>query len=340
MKTIFLCCLFIGFLAFMATPLSALTFQFEITSVGTSAVNGTLTITNSSSQPFVWVFPTTGDFDIMVDGSESQVMYGQMITQLTFPANSTVVKQVSHYSMYPFSPGWHTAQAIALQYPRVNVGYSIPFYVESPQSDYHNLFYEFGLVSASATEISALLSLTNLSGTLWYYIFPTSGIAELRVDGVPCEMAYLPVLTDYIIVHGDTRYLELTYLASPPLSPGVHTLTAHLLMEGNPAVGPSIPFSIENPSSVDDQSVPSAQHNVSLSPNPFRDELSIKSDVPAELSISVYNLKGQLLNTWKAGQHSIWNGRDARGADCPKGIYFLNIKADGWEQNRKVLKLN
>lgn len=339
MKSFSLCCLFIGFLILICLPLHSLSYQFEITSVGTSAVQGNLTITNSSSQPVTISFPTSGHFDIYVDGSPSSVMYLQILTGMTVAANTTVVQQVQHYAETPFIPGWHTAQVFMLLYPHQAVGNTEPFYVESPQSDYNNLFYELNINTATATEVSATLSLSNLSNFLWYYVFPTSAIAELRVDGISCEYEYISEQTDYSVVCGDTRFLDLLYIPSIAISPGVHSLRAHLLMDGHPAVGPTVSFNIEPSSSVNDPVIPEAQTTVSLNPNPFRIDLTINSKAPGELSIRVYNVKGQFVKGWKAAQNTTWDGRDAKGIECPQGIYLLNIKTNTGVVNTKVIKL-
>jgi hypothetical protein len=86
-------------------------------------------------------------------------------------------------------------------------------------------------------------------------------------------------------------------------------------------------------------------------PNPFHDQLTISvtlNDGPVslvhEVEMSVYNVAGQLMV--KRSKEPIingmykttWNGRNLSGAECPRGIYFINIKVDGVLKIYKVIK--
>ena len=88
-----------------------------------------------------------------------------------------------------------------------------------------------------------------------------------------------------------------------------------------------------NPDSVDDE-VNQPVINLTASPNPFKSsaKLSYELKEPAKVSLSVYNLKGQLvadLDTGHrgSGQHSVlWDGRDHAGRKLPSGVYLLRLK--------------
>lgn len=86
---------------------------------------------------------------------------------------------------------------------------------------------------------------------------------------------------------------------------------------------------------------------VSLYPNPFRDEITIlvaggssdracnlnanfgEYDGGKELTISIYNLKGQLVRRLStAGNVSSWDGMNDNGESCPAGIYLFRIYHD------------
>jgi len=72
-------------------------------------------------------------------------------------------------------------------------------------------------------------------------------------------------------------------------------------------------------------------------PNPFNPSTRIEYDLPrdAELSIKVYNLRGQVVRTlvdqfMRAGTgHVTWDGRDAAGAQVASGVYFCETRALG-----------
>ncbi|MBD3288075.1 T9SS type A sorting domain-containing protein [candidate division KSB1 bacterium] len=77
-------------------------------------------------------------------------------------------------------------------------------------------------------------------------------------------------------------------------------------------------------------------------PNPFNPETVIEYHLPqaSDVSISIYNIRGQLVRTLVNGykeagiHHAIWNSTDATGADIVSGIYLYRIKATG-EDGRK-----
>ncbi len=82
-------------------------------------------------------------------------------------------------------------------------------------------------------------------------------------------------------------------------------------------------------------------------PNPFNPETKINYQLPEESNvlIKIFNLKGQLvwtlLNEFKApGYYTVvWDGRDASGLSIPSGTYFYQIKAEGFQQVRKMTLL-
>jgi len=78
-------------------------------------------------------------------------------------------------------------------------------------------------------------------------------------------------------------------------------------------------------------------------PNPFNPSTNICFSLakPAHVSIEIYNLKGQLVNTLvncnlTCGNHNVvWNGDDRKGKLVSSGIYFAKLKTDG---NTKSLR--
>jgi hypothetical protein len=80
-------------------------------------------------------------------------------------------------------------------------------------------------------------------------------------------------------------------------------------------------------------------------PNPFNPETTISFDMPksAAANLSIYNVKGQLINTLVDGnlgfgKHSfVWNGKDASGTDVTSGIYFYRLTTDGKVETRKMM---
>ena len=79
-------------------------------------------------------------------------------------------------------------------------------------------------------------------------------------------------------------------------------------------------------------------------PNPFNPETTIYYQLAenCHVKISVYNLKGQLINIVvdehkNAGVHFItWRAKDTSGNELPSGVYLFRIKAKDFEQVKKM----
>lgn len=80
-------------------------------------------------------------------------------------------------------------------------------------------------------------------------------------------------------------------------------------------------------------------------PNPFNPSTTISFIAPqAELTkLSVFNIKGQLVNTLhngmlSKGYHSfVWNGLDERGTAIGSGVYFVRAEMNGISQTHKMI---
>lgn len=83
-------------------------------------------------------------------------------------------------------------------------------------------------------------------------------------------------------------------------------------------------------------------------PNPFTSSLSISFslDKSSEVNASVYNSKGQLINTFYSGtlekgtRNLSWSGNDTLGKACANGVYIIKIKTASGITSQKVLKIN
>jgi parallel beta-helix repeat protein len=82
-------------------------------------------------------------------------------------------------------------------------------------------------------------------------------------------------------------------------------------------------------------------------PNPFNPVTTIAYSLPedSQISISIYNIKGQkvktlVTGTQPAGEYNVsWNGKDESGKDVTSGIYFYKLKTQKNEIIRKMLLL-
>ncbi|MCF7921040.1 MAG: tandem-95 repeat protein [Candidatus Cloacimonetes bacterium] len=91
--------------------------------------------------------------------------------------------------------------------------------------------------------------------------------------------------------------------------------------------------------------VPLVTSLLSVYPNPFNPEASISYQltVDAEVNISVYNSRGQLVKVLLnqmviAGVHTTsWNGTDRMGNDCASGLYLIRFSSEGISNTHKAI---
>jgi len=79
-------------------------------------------------------------------------------------------------------------------------------------------------------------------------------------------------------------------------------------------------------------------------PNPFKANSSTNINVDVKegenATLSIYNLQGKLVKTFKVGQgsHNIsWNGADTNGKACGSGIYLYKLSTQTTNQTKKMV---
>lgn len=108
--------------------------------------------------------------------------------------------------------------------------------------------------------------------------------------------------------------------------------------------GPALIY-VPAASAIDDELSPNA-FIYSVYPNPFGEAVSIEYSLKhsAEVSLKVYNLKGQLVycqtGIQAAGNNTMrWDGYDSSGKRCPAGLYFARMDYAKRQQTIKLLRL-
>lgn len=79
-------------------------------------------------------------------------------------------------------------------------------------------------------------------------------------------------------------------------------------------------------------------------PNPVSSSSDISFQLPvrSDVSLTVYNILGQEVKTWRKGTmepgcHSVrWDGRDMRGDKASNGVYFYRLKAGDFTATRRL----
>jgi hypothetical protein len=81
-------------------------------------------------------------------------------------------------------------------------------------------------------------------------------------------------------------------------------------------------------------------------PNPFNPQTVIEYSIAAEIRVSlkVYNVRGQLVRTLVSDEHHsagvfrrVWDGRDSAGNAMSSGIYFYQLKGEGFVDTGKMV---
>jgi len=80
---------------------------------------------------------------------------------------------------------------------------------------------------------------------------------------------------------------------------------------------------------------------IAIYPNPFSNNLKISNSNKTSMDeISIYNIKGQLVRTWKDVKSSelTWDGKDASNQPVSSGVYLIRARHDKDISTAKVLK--
>ncbi len=91
--------------------------------------------------------------------------------------------------------------------------------------------------------------------------------------------------------------------------------------------------------------VPESMHLHQNYPNPFNPStrISFELNKSAQIDLSVYNMRGQLVKTiasrkYSAGRHTVnWNGADAQGNRLASGVYIYRLSTDGHQISKKMI---
>jgi hypothetical protein len=85
---------------------------------------------------------------------------------------------------------------------------------------------------------------------------------------------------------------------------------------------------------------------LSVNPNPFRNHLVIKFQIPEQgvASVKIYGTSGRLVKLFNhltnfSFNHVVWDGTDDSGRKLPSGVYFVRLETDGFKKNEKVILL-
>jgi hypothetical protein len=161
-------------------------------------------------------------------------------------------------------------------------------------------------------------------------------------DGIFTSKDYIVINNDYdttLRVYNDQLDLLYSENIGDNFSSSSRTFNCfdrfgYFSSDGSEFIFSELMISVAN-NDEDIDSLPKVTSNIY--PNPFNPETTISFNIPQQgrVSLSIYNIKGQLVKTLldeetSAGTHSmVWNGKDERGKSVASGIYlFRTINND------------
>jgi len=198
------------------------------------------------------------------------------------------------------------------------------------------------IIDIGAYEYQPIFSPTNLTAQLW----------QQQIE-LSWEMPAMDrCLSGYRIYRNNLPYAELndpSLVQFRDYSPVNDTLTYYVVaLYGSveSAASNTVTVIVSGVESTDETLVP-ATLNLSISPNPFSDLAVIRYNLPkaSEVTMQIYNLKGQLVRTVisetqsKGEQLAVWEGCDEAGRHLASGIYFLCMNIDGKQEKPRRLVL-
>ncbi|MGE5692981.1 MAG: T9SS type A sorting domain-containing protein, partial [Candidatus Zixiibacteriota bacterium] len=82
-------------------------------------------------------------------------------------------------------------------------------------------------------------------------------------------------------------------------------------------------------------------------PNPFNPTTTIRYFLPKreKVTLEIFNLLGERVRALSeqeqmAGEHTaVWDGKDERGKTMSSGIYFYQLRGEGFSETKKMLLL-
>lgn len=311
-------------IAMMGSNLTALEFSLTIDEVRPFYVSGTLLITNPGTQDVILEFPTAGNFDLMVDGNITSVVYPSILSAVLIPAEATISETVSYVGFTPLLPGSHVAQARAVLLGDPPVGNPQTFiYDPEPLSNVYDLEYDFSITSVSQEGISGTLQMYNPNQLPWQLSFPNAIVARIFVDDQAPSAMYPPMSITVQINPGESHIEEIFHSRETGYSPGAHVAEARLFLNENIPVGAAQTFYVE-PSSSEGTFTPELPMlSLKVGPNPCRDHLTISSSSKQLQIISIYDIRGRKVFETSGSGDFTWNGRDYNQRACPAGLYYV-----------------
>ncbi|MBI9031631.1 T9SS type A sorting domain-containing protein [bacterium] len=195
--------------------------------------------------------------------------------------------------------------------------------------------------------IETMISVSADNGATWSEPFSLNSVEVPELEGQIPTFVYPTDKMEYIQTPtgtGPVGRLHLMYLDDytyGSYEQGIGQATGGMMMY----TAIDIDFASATPNTdINNVAMPSMQLKQNY-PNPFNPVTTIDFDMKkaGDVQLSIYNIKGQLVNTLvkgnlQAGNHSyVWKGNDLKGNQVSSGLYFYKLSSSEKTETKKMV---
>jgi hypothetical protein len=254
----------------------------------------------------------------------------QAWAQMTYPVSTGANTFKWVYTKdYSTVSGYDTAWIDDIVFP-LSGDSSVPIFYVPVQG----LSFEIDQLNVPFTQelVVRNLGAAALTGTI-----TVPAMVDMMFNGTPVSDSY-----SYSIPAGQNGVFSIGItLTAPTVFNGTIVITSNDINNPSQVVA----LYVTTSSNDDANGIPAVTRLEGNYPNPFNPSTTVRYALKdaGKVSISIYNLKGQLVKTLvnenkKAGNHNVvWNGNDDSGKPVSSGVYMYRMQATGVNQTRKMM---
>jgi len=256
---------------------------------------------------------------------------------------------------WPF-PHWDTtahSDAMLFHYNNTKIsepndqGMMVAVWQNAQRARWFN-YYSDTDYSAYANTPEIYISVSPNNGGIWSEPIVLENVGDAEFTGIKPMWVYPADKVIYTGMQGNSKVGKVGFMFYNDFTWGSNAITPsyHPTADGGEVMFMEMQIVFPPSTATDDPGVAPVvsllQQNY---PNPFNPETTISFDMPktANANLSIFNVKGQLVNTLvngnlDFGKHSfVWNGKDLSGNNVTSGIYFYRLTTDNHVETKKMM---
>ncbi len=325
----------------LGNPLSSTTSAALVFAAGTalkqvysSQGSGTFAVSQAYTAFQRFGFPNT---ELL--GPTAENLYTKMIANLSdgIPVHLAVV-----------TPAWDAGHNVVVDGYSAEGMYHLNFGWGGSYNGWYNLPegipYNLSVVEGAVVDIYPVVSIMSLPAALQIEAGGSQTIELVNLSNSPLQLQYIVFgeglnAAEWSINPGLYSTIAAMDLLNITIS---HNIPAREQIESTIRLvfdhaWLELPLTLSSGSSTEDMQQTPPALSVRVSPNPFseRCEFLLSEGKASPMSLSIYNLKGQLV---KISEEPLWDGNTQSGDSCPSGIYLYRLQSGNRTVLGKVLK--